>query len=142
MIWRIGTLAIVGITFGTLGMFMADRTPPTIVYAVDVLTPQVPPGGQLKVEYTVNRARSCATNVERILFDAQRVRVPLEDMEFKAAPGPMGPDKYISAVSIPTGFARGEAKYRVLTTYRCNPIHALWPITVLTADVSFDVTGP
>lgn len=142
MIWRVGTLSMVALTFGTFGMFIADRTPPTTVYDVQVLTPQVPPGGTLKVKYTVYRARSCATQVERILFDHQRVRHALEDLEFKAAPGPLGTDSYISAVPIPNTFTRGEARYRVLTTYRCNPVHSIWPITVLTADETFDVTGP
>jgi hypothetical protein len=142
MIWRAGTLAIVAVTFGTLGMFIADRAPPTTVYNAEPEDQHVIPGGTLRIKYSVYRTRSCATSVERMLYDSKRVRYILEDLEFKASPGPLGPDGYTSIIPIPAHFARGEGRYRALTTYRCNPIHSLWPISVLTADVTFDVTGP
>ncbi len=142
MMWRVGTLVVIGSVFGTLGMWANDRTPPTAVISAEPTASSVAPGGILEIEYKVIRTRSCATKVERMLFDSRRVRHVLTDLEFEAAPGPLGPDKYTSVLPIPAHFARGEGRYRAVTSYRCNPLHALWPIPAMTADVSFDVVGP
>lgn len=142
MIYRAGTLAFLALAFGSVGFYISDRTPPTNVYSAEVKTQSVAPGGMLEIEYKVTRSRSCATKVERFLYDSRRVRHILQDLEFEAAPGPLGNDGYTSVLPIPTHFARGAGSYRAVTTYKCNPIHSLWPITVLTADVTFDVVGP
>lgn len=141
MLWKASVLLSVAIVGGTLGTWLVDRTPPTSVSSVRVLNPEVTPGGVLHVQYNVYRTRSCKTVVERVLYDSQRIRTVLQDLVFEASPGPMGPDEYISNIPIPKDANLGEANYRASTTYRCNLLHELWPITLLTADVRFDIVG-
>lgn len=144
MIWRalaIFALGGFGITAGALGTWTADRTTPVDVVKVSVLTPQVNPGGELKVEYHVYRRASCRTHLERVLFDSKNVRVPLDPIDFMASPGPIGDETYTSAIKVPRNFAQGRGGYRAITSYICNPVHSLWPIVTVAGDVKFIVAG-
>lgn len=141
MIWRIGTLAIVAVVFGTLGTWLGDRRAPTDVHKVELLTPQVPPGGILRVRYSVFRSRICSTLVERAVYDSARTRFILEDIAFESIPGPLGYDEYTSAITIPGAMANGAARYNTVTTYRCNLVHRLWPIGGEVQSITFDVVG-
>jgi hypothetical protein len=142
MIWRGIGIAGLLVVFGTLGTWLGDRTPPTTVQEIVVMTPQVRLGGDLKIKYKVYRARSCHTLVERIIFDSRRQRYVLEDLTFASSPGPLGPDEYVSIIPIPPRAFNGEARYRAITTYKCNILHHLWPVVGgATADVTFDIVG-
>lgn len=141
MIWRASTLGLVAIVFGTLGAWIADRDPPTSIYSSDVLTPAVERGGTLRIQYSIYRRRGCSTLVERVLYDSERVRHVLPPIEFRGAPGPSGYDKYTTTVTVPVEVALGQANFRAITTYRCNPVHDMWPITVVTTDADFFVVA-
>lgn len=142
MIWRGIALTSIGLISGVAGLWAADRDVPVAVRKVEVVTPVVAPGGQVKVAYHVERHRSCAVKIERLLFDHDKVRITLEDINYAAPPGPLGQDEYVTAVTIPRTIAQGSARYKVITRYECNVFHRLWPIVVQAADVQFEVRGP
>jgi hypothetical protein len=143
MIWRTMTLILVGGLSGAAGLWISDRDPPTVSAAKpEVLTPTVQPGGYVRIKYTLLRRRSCAVKTERLLFDGDNVRYPLEDLTFEAAPASLGPDSYVSQVPIPRTFSQGQGRYRTISTYTCNLVHKwFWPIAGQPTEVEFKVWG-
>lgn len=142
MMWRIITFASVSVIAATLGVWSSDHEPPTRLLKSEVLTPTVRPGGELRIHYTVQRFRSCRVHIDRILYDADRVRRDLEDLEYAAAPGVMGESSYTIAVTIPRNFAQGPARYREITTYFCNPLQMYFSAIVENGDpIKFKVEG-
>jgi hypothetical protein len=139
--WRTVVVLIAGMIAATLGRWVGDNGSPTQVISSRLLTPVVAPGESLKVRYTVERDRSCAVKIDRLLFDGEGVRYTLDDIESAAALGPIGRDEYTVSVQIPRGFARGRSAYRTVTTYVCNALHNVWPI-IIRSEVQFDVAGP
>jgi hypothetical protein len=60
-----------------MGHWVSDREPPTTVIRTELIPLKPYPGGEVQVRYFVRRYRACATRVERLLFDAQQLRIPL-----------------------------------------------------------------
>lgn len=141
MIFRITTFAAVAAAGATLGFWVTDRDPPTIVIRSEVLGKPVRPGDDLRIKYTVHRFRSCETVIDRTLLDADSVRIILDDLAFTSSPGPLGEDTYVATVALPRNFAAGLGQYRVVTQYVCNPLHRIWPIVAVNPPVYFEVGG-
>lgn len=142
VLWRISALtAFILVLFwaGTAGMMTADRAIPVRVATTLLLTPEVPAGGMLRVEYAVIRDRACRTNVERQIIDSKGTRFILPETDFESM-GPTGPDRYISPNTVPVMAELGDARYRVTLNYSCNIIHRLfWPITDVRPDLHFNI---
>lgn len=134
-------IGVMSLTGGSLGWWATQRESPTQVYKIEVLTPQLPPGGELRIRYTVRRSQSCWTRVERVLFDFENTRFPLSTREFSASPGPLGDDSYVVSTFLPETLKEGPAHYRTITTYWCNIVHNIWPIVVTGPDLTFTVSG-
>lgn len=141
MIWRIITVATFGTIGALLGFWSTDREPPTRFIRTEVLTPVIQPGGELRIRYEVQRLRSCKTHVDRVLFDADRVRRDLDDIDYAAAPGPLGESTFILSINIPRNFAQGVGTYKTIFSYSCNPIQANYPIIVPAETIQFTVKG-
>jgi hypothetical protein len=141
MIFRAFTFGVATTVGVALGLWTIDRDPPVVINSVQVLTPEVPPGGRLRIKYQVNRIRECAVHIDRLLLDSAKVRGELTDLSFAKPPGPLGNDEYTTEIRVPDTFSQGPAVYRTLTTYRCNLIHAIWPVPWGPNDVSFVVRG-
>lgn len=143
MLGRILTFVLFGAAAGILGYWTAERDAPTTQLSERILTPVVAPGELLKVEYQVERRKNCHVHLEQILLDGERVRWPIEDEDYEAAPGPVGHDTFVIGIEVPRRFAQGTGRYRAIRTYTCNVIHRLfWPIVVISPDVEFTVRGP
>lgn len=136
------TLAAVGVVGGVLGLWIADRTAPATTLTARVINDPVAAGDDARIQYRVVRHRSCEYTVDRYLYDADNVRVVLDDLLFLAAPGPLGDQTYIAPIPIPRNFAVGLARYRTSFAYRCNPVHRLWPILVEGLEIQFNVKRP
>lgn len=139
--WQIAALLFVGVAFGIVGTWTADATPPVTTLSATAVSQTVAPGEMLRVHYELDRARSCAVRLDRVLYDANRVRATLEDLDYAASPGAMGRDSYTVMVPVPRTFSQGPARYVVISSYQCNVMHRLWPI-VTRAEVPFEVRGP
>lgn len=131
-------LCVAGLWFcgGALGIYAADNEMPVMIRTAEAVTPVVSPGGELRIEYTLERRRSCEVMSDRFVIDAQRVRFEVPDLNIKAGL-PLGPDHYIVPVEIKPEAAAGQAIYRTVTSYRCNPLQFLFPIRGGTRDISF-----
>lgn len=142
MIWRTVTLLASGVLGSTLGFWSADREPPTRFMRSEVITKVVQPGGELRIEYSVQRLRSCQTHFDRVLYDSENARTDLQDIDFAASPGPMGESQFILTIPIPRNFAQGKGRYKTIASYICNPLQrAFSPIVVTSDDVEFTVHG-
>lgn len=142
MMWRIVTIASFGVIGATLGMWSADREPPVHILRANVLNQTVKPGEDLRIQYTVQRVRSCHTHIDRILYDSTNMRRDLDDVDFSASPISNGESTYIMGVAIPRNFAQGPARYRTIATYSCNPLQRnFYPIVVTNDDIEFTISG-
>lgn len=142
LIWKLAISIPLLFFSAVLGLWVADRDPPTAVISVTPLSDTVQPGGQLRILYNVRRFRSCAVHIDRLLFDAGGERYVLEDEEFAGAPGPLGDATYTVGVNIPRRFAEGPGRYQAITEYVCNPLHHISPIVATGAPTTFTVKGP
>lgn len=119
-------------------LWVNDRSPPVETIRQEALnSPQ--PGEDLIVQYEVVRTRLCSAMIERTIFDGQNGRHLLPDVDRLAA-GPIGRQTYQVSPLVPKSAAPGPARYRVTIAYKCNPLHTVWPITVLAADVMFTIS--
>lgn len=128
-----------------VGFWAQDRSPPTTVHEASIETPSVPPGGLLKVRYVVTRKKDCRLHAERMVLDGQRTRVPIPDDDFIAAPGPLNMrDDFSVTFHISTVAEQGDAVFRSVQSYYCNPLHHIlsWPIVVYGQDLKFVIAGP
>ena len=143
MIFRAFTFGVAATVGISLGIWTIDREPPTTTNRVEVITPEVPPGGKLRIHYWVRRMKECAIRIDRMMIDSTKVRVVLPDIDFERPPGPIGDDDYVSEVDVPDSLTEGPAIYRAVFRYNCNLIHRwFWPVVVGPVDVQFTVKGP
>ncbi len=138
------TLAVMVILFmgalsGTAGWMLTDRAYPTDILEARVLTREVSIGEELKVKYKVDRKRFCQTVVQRWIFDYNNFRYSLET-KASMTPGPLGLDEYVIKVPLPEGISIGEARFRVILVFQCNPIQYFWPLVLNIPDMPFRVT--
>lgn len=124
---------------GTPVYWVLDRQPPVEVFSTKVLTPTVMQGGDLLISYDFDRKRVCNTTVQRSLFDGANVEFDYVP-DTRDAFGPIQHDTTVSKVQIPTGASPGPARFRSVVSYRCNPLHWWFPVIVVTADQSFEIT--
>ena len=141
MIWRAVVLSLLAFFSGMIGLWSADRNPPTIQLEERVLNPTLAAGEPLRIYYKVRRDDNCRVRLEQLLFDHNLTRHRIPDEDYQAAPGPIGIEDFVILVDVPRRFAQGEGRYRAIRTYRCNPIHNLFPIVVISRDVTFTVVG-
>lgn len=120
----------------------ADRKEPFQILSVEPAAAR--PGEMVTIRARVWRdgERNCSAVMSRSVFDAQSVRwdYPLTrfsdamiDAMDAATPGELR-----VSVMVPPGAAVGTANLVSVLEYRCNRVHALWPIEVTTT-MPFDV---
>ena len=131
-----------GLIGGYVGGGFLDAEP---VYVIDTtpVPPAVRPGDTLRVRYVLRRERSCASKIDRILFDGDHNRYDLPDAEYSAAPGPVSdkPQSFYVRIIIPLDAAPGEAKYVAIASYTCGLVRRLWPV-VETTETPFIILPP
>ena len=139
MLVHLALFIMVGTAAGVLSWWAVDRQVPMTVVHAEAINKNVVPGGTVLVRYNVVRHRSCAVRLEQVIFDADRVRYPLEIEEYFADPGPIGEEHFAVPISVPHNINPGVARYRAFRQYQCNPLHYIWPIEQITWDVPFNV---
>lgn len=139
-------LAVIAVGFSAaLGYWYQDRVPPTKIISEEVWNRAVRPGEFLYLDVVVERTRNdCRVHVERIIFDGIGARIPLPDEDFGAQPGETGrAASFKEPVFIPNYAAPGEARYRAIRSYWCNPLQRIfdWPVIVRTEDHPFRIVA-
>lgn len=144
VLWRIATFAGFGITAGVLGVMLADRRPPVEVYDVQVMNQdaRVQLGTDLIVKYDVYRNAACRSIIQSVFRDRLGTRFVLDDIMLFMSPAIIGRDSYAMRVNVPVKMVEGEAIFRHVFVYYCNPLHYLWPVIAPSPDIHFTVFGP
>lgn len=124
-----------------LGYWFQDREAPTDIKDLHAATQIVKPGGVLKIRYTLERRKSCHVVVEQLVYDGDGTRMEVLDEDFVSAPGRVGTDTFALAVPIPITATPGNARYRAIRSYFCNPVHTWfnWPVVVQSKDIMFRI---
>lgn len=142
------TAATLGLAF--LGSYaivstILDRDPPIKFEGGRALTLNVPQGGELNVQYSVVRHRSCTAVASRYITDSTGTvyvpssytvgrRVLLDGTSLA------GRETYTRSVIVPEAAAVGPALYDVRFVYVCNIWHRLvMPIKVVAPTVKFNI---
>lgn len=143
-LWRgVASLALCLIAFwaGLAGYWTAQREPPIRVESVELLTPEVPAGGTVRVRHTTTRFDPCHLTLERSIIDAGGVLFRLEDVSFSAGRVSVGAEEpFIETTPVPPGMRPGTARLREILVHTCNPVHRFWPVTQRMPDIQFRVT--
>lgn len=139
----LGWIAILSLTFwsGMLGLWTAARDTPTVIVSATAEPDVVRAGEDLQIRYLIDRRESCPSTLERMVVDSAKVRFLLDDIDYKAAPGPLGRDEVVIRVPVSPTAAPGPAVYRAIVAYYCNPVHHFWPVTG-TREVRFTIAPP
>lgn len=138
--------ALAGVGVASAISAALDRDPPTVFETATVLTPQVPQGGVLDVQYTVIQNRLCSATVERYVTDADgNVHVPSTYTVGRTAMiegyPPEGRETYHRSITVPLAASLGPARYDARFLYTCNVVHRLaYPIIVDAPPVRFMIT--
>lgn len=129
MMWRITTLVAAGMLGGYIGFMASDRDVPIQYKSMAPTKEFVFKGTDLVIKHEALRRRSCATVVNRLIFDNHQERHVIPDLIFPEGLLPVGQDTFTVSITIPEKAAPGEATYRVVRHYKCNLLHNFWPIT-------------
>ena len=125
---------------------VADRAPPTDT-KVEIITPQVRPGEDLKMRVEPNRHRLCEAKIIFRVYDKDGNIISTAETRDWAMPvGGLGFDKpfirpvRISSDAVPSLHVN-DARMRIERKYRCpfNLVHFVWPITEVTPDMPFTI---
>ena len=134
--------AIAGIVIGVGAVAKAlDRSPPIDILDVQVLTPVVHPGEDLRIRYSIDRKRICNTTSYPVVIDGANVEYKYEPDQRPAFGGVVVEDRVVSRTILGAAVP-GNARYRVVLEFRCNWTHNLWPIVVVLPDVPFVIARP
>ncbi len=127
-------LAVGGIQ---LAVWAADRHPPfeLLSYSAD----PVQPGETFLIRAHVRRDlhRMCGVKYTRLFFDSRGARYELTDnTQFMNAEAlykmnKINPGRLTVADTVPPHAARGPAQIMTVLDYTCNPVHQVYPISVV-----------
>lgn len=139
-------VALSGVGIATAISSMLDREPPTVFELATALTPEVPQGGVLDVQYTVVQNRVCTAAVERYITDVDgNIHVPSTYTVGKQASiegyPPEGRESYHRSITVPLAASVGPARYDARFTYSCGMLQKLaYPIVVDAPPIRFMIT--
>lgn len=126
-------------------MWSVDRKAPFELVSYNNIT--VMPGGTLVAHEVVRRdvSRNCSASFARYTMNSQKEKgneSPTTFMNAKSIENmslTMGVDKLDLTYHIGDDMPVGQASLITVLDYRCNPLHYIWPIQVVTV-VPFNVT--
>lgn len=124
-------------------IWAADRSAPFVVKSSRVIPPVVA-GETAKIEGEVWRdiSRSCDLEVRHWIEDSAGFRHYLPNVQMASESirrlEQISPGITRYTMAVPVAFAPGKAIYHAESLYTCNPVHMIWPISVITR-ISFDV---
>lgn len=138
--------ALAGVGLAAVISSILDRDPPTVFEIATALTPKVPQGGVLDVQYTVVQNRVCSASVERYITDIDgNVHVPSTYTVGKQALiegyPPEGRETYHRSITVPLAASVGPARYDARFVYTCGVLQKLaYPIVVDAPPIRFMIT--
>ena len=143
--WR--KRAVDAVFYGALVLFAGwviaqalDRTPP-VSAKVEIITPEVAPGGKLLMRVEADRHRVCQSRIAFRIYDGES-KLTVVETPWSDAAGRVGVDKpFVRPITLPRDATPGDAALRIERSYRCpnNFFHERWPITDVSPDLPFKI---
>lgn len=124
-----------------LAMMLIDREIPIQFISREAIEDEVPQGGILTVQFTIERNRVCKSEINRWLIDSQHVKHAITSYTTALVPT-LGRISDQREITVPIGASTGKAVYYVENYYYCNVLQRIfeWPIIVRSPDVDFTIT--
>jgi hypothetical protein len=108
-------------------------------YKRNLLTKQVYPGDNIRLEVDVNWTKTCYSRLRRNIIYSNGVLLPYErEIRLNKA----GRRRFIIEQEIPIDAPAGPAKWVVITDWFCNPLQYFWPRTVDLEPLEFVILPP
>lgn len=125
--------------FAPVLFWSMDREPMVIeITAVAVDDSASAPGGDLTVEWQIQKVKVCPQHAQNVLIDSHGTRHVFP-------PRPARTSKQIGALTgkfqyaIPVAAAPGRAVLQTIMFQRCNPVQHVWPVTISVPSVVFTI---
>ena len=138
LVWRLTIIA----SLLAIGWYASDRDPPFEVLSAPEVTVRAGEWMRVVVDVRRDTTRDCDVEFSRYIFSSDGIRYDMRTSHASAAMIAAmelrHPGKLPIAVMIPGGMEPGRARLVTVLSYRCNKVHALWPI-IVTMEVPFTV---
>lgn len=131
----VGAVASIAIGFGAV-LPATQRTPPVDILDMYAVTRTVEQGRDLLIHVGVHRRELCLTTAYVTLYDGANIEWTIRPDE-RAAFGDIGTETRIVRHQIPQGATPGQARYRLVLSWRCNWTHDIAPVIRVYPDVPF-----
>jgi hypothetical protein len=132
ILWSIATLILGTIALSpALFIYLYNEPPPVTYSRRQVLTPVVPPGGELQIRISSDLTKRCSSEVYRTIVD-----VTGRPFDFVPEPRPLSTD-YTIKLTVPLGAAPGPAYYSARVAWSCNMVQKYFPQEVIQRNIDF-----
>lgn len=129
-----------------LAIWALDRHPPFEILNVEPAT--VEPGQAVYLKAQVRRDvdRNCSVQYTRHIYDGANFRHDLEGVQRMNSEAirtmdARAPGQLNLTIRVPSNAAPGNASLVTALDYECNPLHAMWPIHVV-SEMRFTIMEP
>lgn len=136
----VGAVLAIGIAAPVI-YTVTDREPCARPLTTRVMTPEVRPGDNLVIAYTITRKAACHTVAQRIIFDGADIELAYMPDE-RTAFGGSGTDTKSVSVQVPSGATPGKARYRLILTFKGNWFQEIAPVVTVQPDLLFTILPP
>lgn len=137
---RLLLYALLVLVFGAAGsiapllIFWANEQVPVAYSTRSALTPQVAPGGELRIKIKAEISKpSCKATVFRSIVDSADIIYDIVSVNRPAFAD------YEVVMTIPLGAAPGKARYRARVEWNCNPVQKYFPLVILQPELEFEI---
>lgn len=144
--FRLLPILVISIALAQIFAWAFDREPPFVVIDGHIEPPAVP-GGVLRITGAVKRdiSRNCDLEVTQWVEDSSGYRHYLNPVAMRSDSirklEEISPGRTQYAASIPSTVKIGPSVYHAESRYVCNPVHFVWPVSIITR-IAFEVEAP
>lgn len=134
ILWTFATFILGAIALSpALFIYLYNEPPPVNYSRRQVLTPVVPPGGELQIRISADITKRCSSQVFRTIVDTTG-----RPFEFVPEARPVQTD-YIVRITVPLGAAPGPAYYSARVEWSCNLVQQYFPQEVTQRNIEFTI---
>lgn len=134
ILWSIATffLGAIGLS-PALFIYLLNEPSPVEYNRRQVLTPVVPPGGELQIRISADIRKRCSSTVYRTIVDMTG-----RPFDFVPEARPLETD-YVIKIIVPLGAAPGPAYYAARIEWVCNLVQKYFPQEVIQRKIEFTI---
>ena len=112
---------------------LINKQPPIYYGGREVLTPEVPPGGKLRIDVSSEIKNGCDATVYRSIVDSTKATTDFEAISRNQIPN------QIIELTVPLGATPGTAFYQARIDWSCNFVQKFFPYVVNQQPLKFKI---